>query len=185
MITDYKGDEQGTLAVNISPCKKNGSPLGEDFYVEEPAELLGKGYGFKVCQSSPDYRYNKMTIVAITQVTIKSAEISKLRFSKGIQIQYTPYKQTAPTITGIATGTSPKFNHSTTFYFEKVTPELIEWFENGCLNLLVYGVQEDTKADVKVAKLTTKELRQIEEHHSNDRVVTAAPRAASAFVQQF
>ena len=47
-ITDHKGEIQGTLALSIQPCNKAGSPLGEDFYIEEPAELLAHPYGFKV-----------------------------------------------------------------------------------------------------------------------------------------
>jgi len=74
LITDYKGDMQGTVSVHISPCDKKGNALDEDFYVEDPAELLGQPYGFKV--------------------TIKSAEVTKLRFSKGLNIHYTPFKQT-------------------------------------------------------------------------------------------
>jgi hypothetical protein len=49
----------------------------------------------------------------------------------------------------------------------QVTPDLIEWFENGCLSILVHAVQEDTKPDAKLAKLTTKELRVFEEHAEN------------------
>ena len=48
-IIDYRGKEdQGTLAVHISPCTQNGRQLGEEHYVEDPKELLGLPYYFKV-----------------------------------------------------------------------------------------------------------------------------------------
>jgi hypothetical protein len=53
-------------------------------------------------------------------VTLKGAEISKLKYTKGIKVQYTPYKQTKATITPVVTGASPVFNHSTVFYYDKV-----------------------------------------------------------------
>lgn len=48
-ITDYKGQEEGRLYVNITPCNHQGRSLDEDSFVDEPKELLGKPYHFKVC----------------------------------------------------------------------------------------------------------------------------------------
>ena len=41
-ITDYKGNEQGLLSVEVWPCNKDGTPLSddEDMFVEEPEELV-------------------------------------------------------------------------------------------------------------------------------------------------
>ena len=41
-ITDYKGNEQGHLSIEVLPCKPNGSMLSEDedLFVEEPVELV-------------------------------------------------------------------------------------------------------------------------------------------------
>ena len=50
-ITDYKGLEEGHLFVNITPCNQAGRTLDEDSFVDEPSELLGKPYHFKVSQS--------------------------------------------------------------------------------------------------------------------------------------
>ena len=47
-ITDYKGLEEGHLYVNITPCNQAGKTLDEDSFVDEPSELLGKPYHFKV-----------------------------------------------------------------------------------------------------------------------------------------
>lgn len=37
-----------TTVINVSPCYANGKPLNEEFFVEDPSELLGKDYHFKV-----------------------------------------------------------------------------------------------------------------------------------------
>ena len=42
-ITDHRGSEQGSLSIVLTPCEKNGKPLGDDHFVEDPSELLNKG----------------------------------------------------------------------------------------------------------------------------------------------
>ena len=37
-----------TTVINVSPCNPNGKALNEEFFVEDPSELLGKPYHFKV-----------------------------------------------------------------------------------------------------------------------------------------
>ena len=37
-----------TTVINVSPCYSNGKPLNEEFFVEDPSELLGKDFHFKV-----------------------------------------------------------------------------------------------------------------------------------------
>ena len=37
-----------TTVINVSPCYANGKPLNEEFFVEDPSELLGKDFHFKV-----------------------------------------------------------------------------------------------------------------------------------------
>ena len=47
-ITDYKGGEEGSIFVNVTPCNKSGKALDEDYFVDNPEELIGKPYHFKV-----------------------------------------------------------------------------------------------------------------------------------------
>jgi len=54
-ITDLKGNDEGVLNVNVSPCSEKGRPLGEEHYVDEPQELLGLPYHFKVCAVTNTY----------------------------------------------------------------------------------------------------------------------------------
>ena len=39
-ITDYKGNEQGHLQIEVLPCQPNGSLLDEELFVEESEELV-------------------------------------------------------------------------------------------------------------------------------------------------
>lgn len=56
-VTDYKGQEEATLYVNVAPCTQNGKPLDEDYFVDNPEELLGKPYHFKVSVCVEIYIY--------------------------------------------------------------------------------------------------------------------------------
>jgi len=47
-IADYKGNEKGSLDVQIAPCQQTGRSLGDENYVDEPKDLLDRPYYFKV-----------------------------------------------------------------------------------------------------------------------------------------
>ena len=47
-ITDYKGQEEGSLYISVAPCSSDGRALDEEYFVEDPVELLGKPYYYKV-----------------------------------------------------------------------------------------------------------------------------------------
>ena len=183
MITDYKGEEQGTLSVAIVPCNKSGGALGEDFYVEEPSELLAHPYAFKVC-AAPCQRHVQPThtirwLCAVRRspscATPRASSLST-RHSSSPRPRRPPWwRAQAPSSTTRRSSPSTRFDIVIIYYvlmlrihpmfliILQVTPELIEWFENGCLNIMVYAAQEDVKADAKIAALSTKELRAFEE----------------------
>ena len=56
-ISDYKGQEEGQIFVNVAPCTQTGKPLDEDYFVDNPTDLLGKPYHFKVSFSDRE-RYS-------------------------------------------------------------------------------------------------------------------------------
>ncbi|KAK3605709.1 hypothetical protein CHS0354_013504 [Potamilus streckersoni] len=144
LVSDYKGNEEGTLKVDVTPCHQNGKALEEEYFVEDPKDLMGKPYHFKV--------------------DVKSAEISKSRYSKGIKVRYRVFDEKDYTETPLIKGTlQPVFKHSRIVTFSKIKKEHLEFFESGCITFLVYGMQEDTVPDQKLLKLTTKELRQMEQ----------------------
>eukprot|EP00794_Sanderia_malayensis_P019281 gene19281-21207_t len=142
-ITDYKGSEEGDLIINITPCTKPGKPLDEESFVDDPKDLLGKPFHFKV--------------------TVRHAEVQKARFSQGIFVKYRTMGETETTETQVITGTlSPEFNHSNIVSFSSITEDHLEWFDTGCITFSVYGKQVDTVSDQRLLKMTTKELRQME-----------------------
>lgn len=57
---------------------------------------------------------------------------------------------------------NPEFNYTKIFSFPAVTEDHLEWFDNGCLSFETYGKQSDKILDPRLAKMTTKELRQKE-----------------------
>ena len=36
------------MVINVAPCTESGKALDEDMFIEEPSELLGKPFHFKV-----------------------------------------------------------------------------------------------------------------------------------------
>ncbi|KAL8592992.1 hypothetical protein ACOMHN_017922 [Nucella lapillus] len=142
IITDYKGAQEGQLYVDITPCSQSGKPLDEDYFVEDPNDLLSKPYHFKV--------------------SVRSAKIHKARYCKGLRVKYriplvgdkdwTQTKLVANTLT-------PEFQHSRTVAIPQIHKDHLDYFDQGCITFCVYGKQEDTEADPRLAKLTTRELR--------------------------
>lgn len=144
-ITDYKGEEVATTVINVSPCNPNGKPLNEEFFVEDPSELLGKPYHFKV--------------------SIRNANVHDSRFNKGLYIRYKPFKETEFTTTKTVKDTlSPEFDEkdSKVFGFDNVKQDLLDWFDSGCITFQLMGRQEDSDPDSSRKRMTTKELRQME-----------------------
>ncbi|XP_035680262.1 kinesin-like protein KIF28P isoform X3 [Branchiostoma floridae] len=143
-VTDYKGVEEGNLYVNITPCSDKGKPLDEDFFVEDPQELLGKPFHYKV--------------------TIKSAEVNKAKYSKGLHVKYKVYQDDDFTSTPVIKATlSPEFKHHRIITYPAVNEDQLGYFEHGCITFQLYGVQEDSVNDNRLMKMTTKELRQMEQ----------------------
>lgn len=142
-ITDYKGEEVATVVIHVCPCYANEKALNEEFFVDDPSELLGRDYHFKV--------------------TIRNAIVHDARFNKGLYIKYMPFKETEFTSTSVVKGTlEPEFNHSQVFHFEEVKQELLDWFDGGCIAFQLFGRQEDSDPDSTRTRMTTKELRQME-----------------------
>lgn len=43
-----QGSEEGSAVIEVAPCTQDGKPLDEDYFVENPKELIGKPYHFMV-----------------------------------------------------------------------------------------------------------------------------------------
>jgi len=141
-ITDYKGSEEGNVVINITPCFNDGKPLDEDYFVEEPKDLLTKPYHFKVL--------------------VRHAEVNRTCYSHGIYVKYQTYGEKEMTETPTVLKTlSPEYNHSKVFSIPAIGEEHLEWFDSGCLTFYVYGKQVEGNNDPSLAKMTTKELREM------------------------
>ena len=48
VLVDLKGLDEGSMDVTLIPCGKEGRPLPEENFVDEPTELLKKPFNFRV-----------------------------------------------------------------------------------------------------------------------------------------
>ena len=48
-ITDYKGNDEGHLQVEIMPCDKQWKDLTEDVYVEDPKDMVRVEIDLSIC----------------------------------------------------------------------------------------------------------------------------------------
>lgn len=142
-VTDYKGNEEGSIIINVTPCTQNGKPLDEDYFVDDPKDLLGKPFHFTI--------------------NIASAEVQKTRHRHGLYVTFQCHGDEAPTQTPVIGDTlNPQFNFSKIFSYPAVNEQILEWFEQGCVTFYLYGKQNDEVSDVRMQKISTKELRQKE-----------------------
>lgn len=94
-----------------------------------------------------------------SKVTLRTGEVHKSRFSRGIYVKYKTQNDEEYTVTETKMNTlSPEFNHTKIFSIPNVTQETLDWFDSGCITFLMYGRQEDCVADPKLSKMTTKVL---------------------------
>jgi len=142
MLTDHRGHDQGSLSVVLTPCSKSGKPLGDEFFVEDPKELLDKEYYVKV--------------------DVRSADINNTRFTHGLYVQYgcgfMGEKKDAYKTKTIEKTLSPTWNNSRTLTIEKMTEDVLDKFESEAITFTVYGLQVEGKG--ATSKMTTRELKE-------------------------
>jgi len=142
-ITDYKGTEEGSLIVKVAPCSQSGKALDEDYFVDDPKDLIGKPYHFKV--------------------TIRCADIHNLRFCNGLCVKYKSFQDDEDISTDMLSDTlCPEFNHSRIISFPAITQEHLDWFNDGCITFQVFARQMESTNNKGLSKMTTKELRQMD-----------------------
>ena len=88
---------------------------------------------------------------------VRSAEIDKTRYSRGIRCAYTVRGEPNPVETPVVKDTlCPEFKHSHLVKINSVDADLLEYFNSGCITFSLYGRQEDAMADQRLAKMTTR-----------------------------
>ncbi|KAM7539407.1 hypothetical protein Aperf_G00000055836 [Anoplocephala perfoliata] len=136
-ISDLDGETIGKLAVNLQPCLANGEvPGSEGLFVENPKKLVGKPFHFKV--------------------EISKISLPGLLHGTNTSLRYCVYREEKPTVIRLDAseikGHRGKLNisHSRQITFNKVTREILTYFEKECIAFLVYADQGDTETlDVK------------------------------------
>ena len=156
-ITDLKGNKIGVMNVRekmelhqfelkmfqleVAPCNKKGREYTEadDKFVDSPDELVGKDvhFIFKIinCRGLP----NKYT---------------------DVHCKYHVYLDTTEVTTEkISLTANPDFNHKKQFSFNPATRQLVDYLNNGSINVQIVGKQYIRKSAVASKKgMSTKEM---------------------------
>jgi len=162
MLTDHRGNDQGSLSVVLTPCTKKGSPLGDDYFVEDPKELLDKEYYVKV--------------------DVRSADINNSRFTHGLYVQYgcgfLAEKKDAYKTKCLDGSLSPKWNDSRLIAIPKMTEEILEAFESDSITFTVYGKQVEGKGTAP--KMSTREMKEKQGvANKNESIASSSQRRRS------
>merc|ERR1712226_793895 len=158
-ITDYKGAEQGHLAVSMYPCKADGKDIGDD-YVDDPSELVGKQFHFKL--------------------KISNARGLPKKFAKTF-CRFKFYLDENALKSNEMAGMNPDYGYQKQFDFKPVTKQLVEYLSNESLVIEVYGRQEDLpdgSGDLSTQELMLKSGGLISGGAKNDHQYRLASEAA-------
>jgi len=164
MLTDHRGNDQGSLSVVLTPCTKKGSPLGDDYFVEDPKELIDKEYYVKV--------------------DVRSADINNSRFTHGLYVQYgcafLAEKKDAYKTKVLSGSLSPKWNDSRLISIPKMTEEILEAFESDSITFTVFGKQVEGKGNAP--KMSTREMKEkqgVSNNNGNQSIASNSQRRRS------
>ncbi|KAK2141557.1 hypothetical protein LSH36_1080g00009 [Paralvinella palmiformis] len=132
-ITDFKGQNQGQLDIEIFPCTKDGKEIVDDF-VDDPNELVGK----------------EMHVI----VKILQARGIPKKFKMSF-CRYKFYLDDQPMKSAEGTGINPEYQLKKQLSFTPITKQFIEYLESEPLVIEVWGRQEPRPEN---SELTTEEL---------------------------
>ncbi|XP_033111082.1 kinesin-like protein KIF28P [Anneissia japonica] len=122
-ITDYRGNEQGHLRVEIYPCRKDGSELPDEDFVDDPKDLIGKEAHYKL-----KIPYGRGLPVRIAK------SCCKFQF----------YIENAKSETKEISGTrNPEYCYERIIHFNPVTQKLIDYLATEMLVIQVAGRQKE------------------------------------------
>ncbi|XP_065183829.1 kinesin-like protein KIF28 [Sycon ciliatum] len=171
-LSDYHNVEQGSIAVAVEPCNADSSALDDDFFVEDPDQLMGKPFHFKVC--------------------VDQVSVTKQRFSLGLHVEYRVYgEDTSITTHTVHDTLDAKFDHSHQVSLDVLDKEHLHYFDDGCIMFHVYAHQSNLPPDLGKSLMTTTELRKAERMQmqygssSNEaRPFTAVTHRSQEYLQQ-
>ncbi|XP_069105023.1 kinesin-like protein KIF28P isoform X2 [Argopecten irradians] len=120
-ITDYKGKEMGHVKVTCKPCTKDYKDLGEDDFVDEPNEMIGKDFYF---------------ILKLENCRGLPPNIAKSR------CKYKHYTDDKFTETNEVESMNPDFNFEKKYKQTPVTEQYINYLKDGSIVIEVWGRQK-------------------------------------------
>ncbi|GMR41799.1 hypothetical protein PMAYCL1PPCAC_11994 [Pristionchus mayeri] len=118
-IVDFSGNEMGQLNVSLSPCSVAGKEIRGAF-VEQPKELVGKNFAFKV---------KVLSAIGLPKRVNKTC--CKYRF-------FGEKEATTKTING----SNPVYSHENIYTYRPVTDKLVDYLHNSNLYVTVWGSQK-------------------------------------------
>lgn len=122
-VVDHAGNELGNCAVEIWPLTASGAELDEDAdMVDEPSELIGKSFKFKV--------------------KVKQVRGLPPKFKKDVHCRFKWYLEETVTETTHKDGQSPTLDFEKIYTVECVTKEFLDNFLNGSLQVEVWATQD-------------------------------------------
>ncbi|CAF4626294.1 unnamed protein product [Rotaria sp. Silwood1] len=152
-IVDYKGLEQGRLSINLCPCLPSGKVLNNEQFVEQPEELFNKPYSFKI--------------------TMRFIEINDERNNKGLRIRYKVFNESEFTETKIICRNTVCANVKQTriITIPSVDEDWLRFFQDGCIIFQIFAVQEESKPNTGLFKMTTRDLKKMEQKQDNTNLM--------------
>nr|VZI47555.1 unnamed protein product [Spirometra erinaceieuropaei] len=133
-ISDLDGAAIGWLDAALQPCFQTGklSVSGDDFFVDDPKELIGKPYYFKI--------------------ELKDLGLTGLKAPLRPTLRYRVFKEACETIIPIAIAEQEhvSINHSRLVTFKKVEAEHLDYFEKNCITFLMFVEQSDSPSATAV-----------------------------------
>ncbi|PAA70567.1 hypothetical protein BOX15_Mlig025022g1 [Macrostomum lignano] len=134
-VTDFRGEDQGKLEIELRPCDSEWRELGEEF--SEPDDVIGQAINFKVKLNeghdlSPKY----------------AAYYCQYKFYLEDEFTRTPEASKA---------VNPQFKFEKKYTFKPVTKQLMDYLQNSYIIVELWGRQKDSG---KKSSKTTKELMQ-------------------------
>ncbi|XP_071966233.1 kinesin-like protein KIF28 [Antedon mediterranea] len=131
-ITDYRGNEQGHLRVEVNPCKEDGSDLPDEEFVDDPKDLIGK---------SAHYKFQILYGRGLPTRIAKSC--CKFQF----------YVEKNASITKEIGGTrNPEYCYERILHFSPVTKNLLDYLSEEMLVINIMGRQKEGGTPQRVSR---------------------------------
>ncbi|GMS88701.1 hypothetical protein PENTCL1PPCAC_10876, partial [Pristionchus entomophagus] len=159
-IVDFSGNEMGQLNVSLSPCSVAGKEIRGAF-VEQPKELVGKNFAFKV---------KVLSAIGLPKRINKTC--CRYRFFGENEV-------TTKTIRG----SNPVYSHENTYTFRPVTDKLVDYLHNSNLYVTVWGSQKgrtDRSSRTSTPASSTKSTPPNGTHKAHVRLMRLLEAARSA-----